>query len=143
MKKVAYNACFGGFGLSPLAETQYMAKKGVQLFWYKELGHENLVRIDDVNSIGAGWMGPNASKKDLGPTVTKIPNEHFHYKSYSPYDDDGTREDPDLIEVIERLGEKANGACASLSIAEIPDNAEYEITEYDGNEDVVPPRQTW
>ena len=73
MKKVAYNACFGGFGLSPLAETQYMAKKGVQLFWYKELGHENLVRIDDVNSIGAGWMGPNASKKDLGPTVKKYP----------------------------------------------------------------------
>ena len=46
------------------------------------------------------------------------------------------RHDPLLIEVIEELGDKANGKCAKLCIKEIP--AEYihcySINEYDGKE---------
>ena len=49
----------------------------------------------------------------------------------------------DLIAVIEELGDVANGFCAKLAIQEIPDGAEYEITEYDGFEGVEPPRQSW
>lgn len=46
------------------------------------------------------------------------------------------RHDPLLIEVIEELGDKANGKCSKLFIKEIP--AEYidcySINEYDGKE---------
>ena len=34
--KIAYNACFGGFGLSPLAETEYAKRKGIDLTIEKE-----------------------------------------------------------------------------------------------------------
>lgn len=53
------------------------------------------------------------------------------------------RHDPILVEVVKELGIKADSAFSILKIAEIPENAEYEIDEYDGFEEVVPPRMTW
>ena len=53
------------------------------------------------------------------------------------------RHNPHLIAVVEELGEDADGFCAALRIKEIPDGASYEIHDYDGNESVVPPRQSW
>lgn len=142
--KVAYNACFGGFGLSPLATTEYAKKKGIELTWYKRVaysfdkgGVDEYKRIEDVSKESD--FGVCASKRDLGATTEKIPNEDYYYDGYS---DEG-RSDPDLIEVIERLGKAADGECASLSIVDIPNGASFEIDEYDGNETVVPPRQTW
>ena len=64
-------------------------------------------------------------------------------KEVKSYDFDDDRTNVYLIAVIEELGEEANGMCAQLDIAEIPDNAEYEIDEYDGFESVEPPRQVW
>ncbi len=49
----------------------------------------------------------------------------------------------DLIRVVEELGDEADGMYADLSIAEIPDGAEFKIDEYDGSESVEPPRQSW
>ena len=62
---------------------------------------------------------------------------------YNEYNNDCKRTDPNLIAVIEALGDKANGMCADLAIAEIPDGSEYEIDSNGGNESVVPPRQSW
>lgn len=47
------------------------------------------------------------------------------------------RSDPDLIRVIEALGEEANGRCAALDITEIPEGTKYRIDEYDGYEQVM------
>jgi len=58
-------------------------------------------------------------------------------------DSDIERDDPILIQVVEELGEKANGMCASLKIVEIPDDVDWEISEYDGNEHVAQKHQTW
>ena len=46
------------------------------------------------------------------------------------------RADPILVQVVETLGEKANGDCAKLEIEDIPAGTLYRITEYDGNESV-------
>ena len=92
--KVAYNNCFGGFGLSKEACRMLSELKGKTIEIYS-------------------------------------------------FDDDDKRNDADLIKVIEELGECANGMFSDLQIAEIPDGASYEINVYDGNESVVPPRQTW
>jgi CYTH domain-containing protein len=45
-----------------------------------------------------------------------------------------------LIEIVEKLGDEANGMYAELKIVEIPDNVKYSIHEYDGNEHID---ETW
>lgn len=56
---------------------------------------------------------------------------------------DVERNDPALIEVVERLGRRANGSFADLKIVEIPDGVEWEIDEYDGSERVAEKHRTW
>ena len=52
------------------------------------------------------------------------------------YEDDRTN--PALIEVVEKLGNKANGNFAKLTIIEIPDEAtDYNISYYDGMETLI------
>ena len=54
------------------------------------------------------------------------PNEEFE------------RHDKRLVDVVEALGDKANGFCAKLAIAEI-ESRMYRIDEYDGYESVEAP----
>ena len=49
------------------------------------------------------------------------------------------RHDPDLIRVIEQLGEQANGRCSQIQIREIQ-GVRYIIVEYDGIETVLEPK---
>ena len=53
------------------------------------------------------------------------------------------RDDKDLIEIVEQLGNLANGSCAELKIVEIPDGVEWTIHEYDGSEWVAEAHRTW
>jgi hypothetical protein len=46
------------------------------------------------------------------------------------------RIDPILIQVVEELGEEANGMCAKLVIEEIEKGTRYRIDEYDGMESI-------
>jgi hypothetical protein len=57
----------------------------------------------------------------------------FHYSAY-----DLVRHDSRLVQVVEELGDEANGSFADLQVAEIPSN-KYRIHEYDGNESVQTP----
>ena len=56
---------------------------------------------------------------------------------------DNERDDPALIRVIEELGEKANTRYSELRVIEIPDDVEWQIEEYDGNEWVAEKHRTW
>tara|TARA_R110000822_G_scaffold5031_11_gene21854 strand:+ start:8272 stop:8562 length:291 start_codon:yes stop_codon:yes gene_type:complete len=47
------------------------------------------------------------------------------------------RNDPALVQVVEELGDKANGGCAELRIIDIPAGTLYRIDEYDGAESVM------
>lgn len=53
------------------------------------------------------------------------------------------RDHPELIRVIEEMGDKASGSCAELSVTEIPDGVEWQIEEYDGREWVSEKHRTW
>ena len=118
--KVVYNGCYGGFGLSPKATHEIAKRKDISLTW-KEKG-------------GKISYSPPTENRIFGPSP------YHNGKSYYP---DYDRTDEILIAVIEEMGVEANGECSSLYIEEIPDGAEYEIDEYDGMEEVVPPRQRW
>jgi len=141
--KVAYNNCFGGFSLSALATNEFAKKKGLTLTWYEQTGYKHngdqkYKRLEGVPK--SNGFSIYALTKDCGEEIKELPNNDFYYNDF--YGDEA-RCDTDLIEVIEKLGDKANGGCASLAIAEVPEGAGFEITEYDGNEDVVPPRMSW
>jgi hypothetical protein len=136
MKKVVYNNCYGGFGLSPIATYEIAKRKGIEVFiyHYKFDGNELYRKIDLVE----GWFDviPNRSvviflTADLGNEITKYPNSlRFDGVSLK-------RTDEDLVSVVESLGEKANGKYADLQIAVVENK--YRIIEYDGAESVETP----
>lgn len=55
--------------------------------------------------------------------------EDFYYR-------DIERDDPVLVQVVETLGDKADGSFAKLEIEDLPKGTLYRITEYDGYESV-------
>jgi len=56
---------------------------------------------------------------------------------------DLTRDDPQLVECVETLGEEAGGRFATLQVVEIPEDVEWEVMEYDGMEWVAEEHRTW
>jgi hypothetical protein len=59
------------------------------------------------------------------------------------YGRDITRNNPILVEIVEQLGEAADGGFAELKVVEIPDDVQWQIEEYDGNEWVAEKHRTW
>lgn len=53
------------------------------------------------------------------------------------------RSHTDLVEVVEALGDSANGAYSKLKVVEIPDGIEYEIDECDGIEEIHEVHRKW
>ena len=66
------------------------------------------------------------------------PKEAYDYSSYN------MRTDPDLVDCVEHLGsERASGSFAKLKVVEIPDDVKWEITDYDGMEQVEEVHRVW
>ena len=60
---------------------------------------------------------------------------HCDSYAYSVYD---KRSDDELIDVVEKLGDNANGKFAKLQVVDIPDETtDYIIDDYDGVEKVT------
>jgi hypothetical protein len=117
MTKVAYNDCYdGGFGLSHEAVMRYAEIKGIKL--YPEETH--------FKFMAHYYTAPKEHRQE-----TEDDNRFY----FSPSRIE--RDDPALIQVIEELGKKANGRCASLKIMDIFPGTLYRIDEYDGNESVM------
>lgn len=53
------------------------------------------------------------------------------------------RDNPHLVEIVEKLGTDANKRFASLGIVEIPDDVEWEISDYDGVETIHEKHRSW
>lgn len=75
-----------------------------------------------------------------GLVYTKVKGRwgnHFQVEGDPEFYQDGIkRSDPILVQVIEILGDKANGDCAKLRLEEVADGTPYRISEYDGMETV-------
>ena len=56
---------------------------------------------------------------------------------------DVARDDPYLVQVVEELGEEADGGFANLMVVEIPADVNWEIDEYDGIEHIAEVHRTW
>ena len=136
--KVVINRCFGGFGLSSAALKRYMALKGRECYFFRhdfKAGTNTPISDDAANSVFASAYDiPNPD--DLSAEER---DKHYLYVSGC----DNLRTDPDLIRVVEELGEKANGECADLKIVKIPNGIDYEIDEYDGLETIHEKHRSW
>jgi hypothetical protein len=69
--------------------------------------------------------------------LKKHRNEKFLYGRNVP------RDCPDLVNIIETMGDAANGAHAKLKVVEIPDDVRWVIEEYDGYEHIAEAHRTW
>lgn len=113
--RVVINKDFGGFGLSDEAFELYLKYKGVEFErTYTTFGSSCYYEKGKINS-------------------------EDHYLCY--YDIE--RNDPILVQVVEELKEKANSPYATLKVIDIPDDVEWEIIEYDGNEHIAEKHRTW
>ena len=59
------------------------------------------------------------------------------------YKEEHKRTDPKLIEVIEKLGEEADGRHDRLVVVEVPDDVNWYIDDYDGVETIREHHRTW
>ena len=63
------------------------------------------------------------------------------YKNLSVHDI--PRNDPALIQVVEQMGEASWSTVSELKVVEIPDDVDWYIEEYDGDEWVAERHRTW
>jgi hypothetical protein len=122
--KIVINACYGGFGLSDAA-VEECVRKGMILTEYDENG---------------SYINPDAY-------FCKIDSSFGKYYCNEGYGEkrNALRSHPVLVEVVESMGEKADGQFAELKVVDIPfDTTEgWEITEYDGYERVEEIHRSW
>jgi len=141
--EVVINKCFGGFSLSPKGMIEYYGRKGKKVYFYKQTeyrfntGKDHYVKVDENTNDG---LFINSVFEDLGDSFDNWPENHNDLWADSRPDQ---RDDPDLVATVKSLGEKANGACASLEIVEIPNGVNYEIDEYDGMESIHESHRSW
>ena len=130
MTKIVYNACYGGFSLSHAGLMRYAELKGLKLYPF----------VDGRDSFGR----LNFSKYKLASAAEAEGAFMVHYCTTPEFSNDSywsgrdiERADPALVQVVEELGDKANGKCAQLAIEDVPAGCLYRIDEYDGNESVM------
>ena len=111
--KIVINSDYGGFSLSDEAIEAYAERKGITL--RKEERNSDSVLSSDYYLDNDEWFN-----------CREIP-----------------RNDPTLVAVVEKLGVKADGFCATLKVVEIPEDVDWYVEEYDGNEWVAEKHRTW
>lgn len=125
MKKVVYNRCFGGFGLSAQAMV-YLLMMGFPL------GKTEVAR-SGFKEEDFTLFGPQGIRAHPYFSVVYLDGFVYDIEKRDNYE---LRSHPVLVAVVERLGEAANSDCAELEIAELNDYELYRIKEYDGRETV-------
>ena len=156
MKKIVINACYGGFSLSPLAVQQVAARKGRNCYFYESADRKTYRRIalDDIDPLRSWRVTmldiPDAIERgffqdDNWTAMTQAQRVAYNalWDKHCLDNRNVGRDDPDLVAVVEQLGELANGDHAELKVVKIPDDVEWEIDEYDGFEKVAEKHRAW
>ena len=135
MTRVVYNSCYGGFGLSKEACQRYWDIKGQQVWieddtQFKSLGLFTVWLVAPEDRIPAKG-GDDFYSMNMDERVAY--NQAYSKQTW--YYNNVDRHDPALVQVVEELGDKANGEYAKLVIEEV--YGSYRIDEYDGSESVM------
>ena len=136
MHKIVINSCFGGYGLSPLAISEICKRKNIPCYIYVESDSDSskYTKVSPTSKkLDVHWW--HALNKDFGNVIN---SEDISDEDYAFDFEDLPRHDKDLVAVVEKLGDKANGYCADLKVVETNSNL-YRIDAYDGAESVETP----
>ncbi|MHC4501830.1 MAG: hypothetical protein ACYTFI_00875 [Planctomycetota bacterium] len=148
--KVVINKCFGGFGVSRACFLE-LHKRGAgiieKLPFSEACGGKTWPSGDYVEAPEEGWyMDKSYAKFNLPPIdhgVFAPSGADAVWCSLRGHDDEH-RTDPDLIALIEEHGpEWASGTHAALKIVSVPDDVEWTVEEYDGQEHIAQVHETW
>lgn len=147
--KVVINACFGGFGLSALAE-QWLYERG-----YRGKGFITKPK-DYFQKRPPGWKhgdpytwvyDKEAHTKALAEF--KAGEDRFGSNTFSSdlkyvlHARDIPRDEPLLIKCVETLGSASFGRFSNLKVVKVPTKVKWEISEYDGREHVSEKHKVW
>lgn len=135
--KVVINKCYGGFGISHEAVMLYLELAGTPVFPEHNKKYEWwdywLVPVEE-RFVSKEW--------DELTVKEKIEfNEKTVAQRFDPHEI--ARDDKFLVQAVEQLGEAANNRYSELAVVEIPDDVEWHISEYDGEEWVAENHRTW
>ena len=130
MRKIVVNDCFGGFGLSTEGLQEYAKLAGMEVY-YGPHGFKILLKVPqnvyEAQKLLDEESGDWSKSNEMVISDPDIP-----------------RDDPNLIKVVQELGEKVDAPYASLEIVEIPEDVKWHIVEeFDGTEHVDEDHRTW
>lgn len=134
--KIVINACHGGFGLSHKAVMRYFEIKGQVVYPEK-------IKPYTVGSFALDQDGADADESIFSYWKYWTSESADREQADSILEYDILRNDSALVQVVEELGESANGQYSKLKVIEVPDDVEWEIDEYDGSEWVAEKHRTW
>jgi hypothetical protein len=130
--KLVINKCYGGFGLSEAAYAR-LIELGVPTCPWDNENHG--LAIADMQHPESNHEGA------LNAAMFSSLVQSRYYASWTREEEH--RSHPLIVQVVEELGDKANGRCARLRVVEIPDGVDFEIDEYDGMEKVRETSRSW
>lgn len=134
--KIVINKCYGGFGISNEALHE-LIKLEASCIQSKKFTEYTYIQSDinwELKENGI-WYNKYSAIAINDKNLTDI-NNILLSTVYFLKTGDSIRSNPDLINVIEKLGKNASGHYSKLKIVEIPDKVNWEIDEYDGMETV-------
>lgn len=136
--KIVINKSHGAFGLSYEAVMEYAKLKGIQLYAYSPMHTRMNISLNKVVEYDG------KSNEFIILYSTEKLNKNSTLKKRGYFDPCRIRrDDPDLIKVVEKLGDTANSKYSKLKIVEIPDGINWEVEEYDGIEWIAESHRTW
>jgi hypothetical protein len=113
--KIVINKKYGGFGLSEEAVLLYGDKKGLNIIAQQD---------EKIKTIIHYYLDEKKDGNQFGEWEIE-------------------RNDPVLVEVVEHLGDLANGRYSKLKVVEVPDDIKWYIHDYDGVEEVHEEHRKW
>jgi hypothetical protein len=166
--KIVINKSYGGFNLSNRAIARYAELTNrPPLTWFKRNFYDFKTDSQGNRISGAGFNYLRVTQEEaFSPENNNdshsfyacdelVEAEHFeqllrnnNFQNHVLWNDEigrhENRNNPLLVQVVEELGtEVASGSCSELKVVEIPDDVQWIIEEYDGNEWVSEVHRRW
>lgn len=128
----------GGFDLSPAAVQLYAARKRIAVHVVGTF----FVTTKYARVPKEIWLDLLA-RKEAGASVDAQQAWQREYDSAVFNIDDIARDDPDLVDIVMKLGDAASGHLSTLAVVDVPHDVHWHIEECYGAEHVAEDHRTW